>query len=384
MARLGEGDPRWIVEVRSDAANVNNWHWTERDCTNWSKDYFKRIFGDKNSNSVEFERPIGQKIFKLVMKGMDEMEGDVTMGNRKGKIYYIYDLTITLSWKAQDKTSFSNDSVQSTDSDDSTQSTDDETEVDEPNVYSGKLIFKDFMHDMEPEDLVVRVTCDQDVNSEEAKSVISLVKLELSNEMRKRLMAFPRDLAAANADSILLPVPDKSDGKQGTTSVASSKSDSQIKATTSLTKDTQKSREVLASETLISVAEFELEEEFFASAHDVFLCMTDAQRISAWTGSMATFELGQSLPFSMFNGLLTGFTEDFRVDERLVQKWRLREWPEDHYSHVEMMFRQKESCTIITLVHSNVPSYDLNRTKENWRQLIFNRIKGIFGMGALY
>ena len=27
MAKWGEGDPRWIVEDRPDATNVNNWHW---------------------------------------------------------------------------------------------------------------------------------------------------------------------------------------------------------------------------------------------------------------------------------------------------------------------------------------------------------------------
>ena len=27
MAKWGEGDPRWIVEEREDAKNVNNWHW---------------------------------------------------------------------------------------------------------------------------------------------------------------------------------------------------------------------------------------------------------------------------------------------------------------------------------------------------------------------
>lgn len=27
MAKWGHGDPRWIVEERPDATNVNNWHW---------------------------------------------------------------------------------------------------------------------------------------------------------------------------------------------------------------------------------------------------------------------------------------------------------------------------------------------------------------------
>ncbi len=38
MAKWGEGDPRWIVEERADAKNVNNWHWTEKNATQWSKD----------------------------------------------------------------------------------------------------------------------------------------------------------------------------------------------------------------------------------------------------------------------------------------------------------------------------------------------------------
>lgn len=32
------GDPRWIVEERPDATNVNNWHWTEKNATPWSKE----------------------------------------------------------------------------------------------------------------------------------------------------------------------------------------------------------------------------------------------------------------------------------------------------------------------------------------------------------
>ena len=41
MAKWGEGDPRWIVEERPDATNVNNWHWTEKNADAWSKAKFK-------------------------------------------------------------------------------------------------------------------------------------------------------------------------------------------------------------------------------------------------------------------------------------------------------------------------------------------------------
>lgn len=43
MAKWGEGDPRWIVEERPDATNVNNWHWTEKNACQWSKDKLKEL-----------------------------------------------------------------------------------------------------------------------------------------------------------------------------------------------------------------------------------------------------------------------------------------------------------------------------------------------------
>lgn len=46
MAKWGEGDPRWIVEERPDATNVNNWHWTEKNATPWSKERLTQLFID--------------------------------------------------------------------------------------------------------------------------------------------------------------------------------------------------------------------------------------------------------------------------------------------------------------------------------------------------
>ena len=44
MAKWGEGDPRWIVEERPDATNVNNWHWTEKNADQWSKKKIESLF----------------------------------------------------------------------------------------------------------------------------------------------------------------------------------------------------------------------------------------------------------------------------------------------------------------------------------------------------
>ena len=62
MAKIGEGDARWIVEQREDGRNVNSWHWCagenaaavkshvflreEKDITASAKTIFKKLFED--------------------------------------------------------------------------------------------------------------------------------------------------------------------------------------------------------------------------------------------------------------------------------------------------------------------------------------------------
>ncbi|EHB10540.1 Activator of 90 kDa heat shock protein ATPase-like protein 1 [Heterocephalus glaber] len=42
--QVGEGDPHWVLEEQADATSVNNWHWTERDASNWSTGKLKTLF----------------------------------------------------------------------------------------------------------------------------------------------------------------------------------------------------------------------------------------------------------------------------------------------------------------------------------------------------
>ena len=63
MAKWGEGDPRWIVEERPDATNVNNWHWTEKNADNWSK---KKI---KVCICIRSGCMIGTKHLTLIIRG---------------------------------------------------------------------------------------------------------------------------------------------------------------------------------------------------------------------------------------------------------------------------------------------------------------------------
>ncbi|KAI4458676.1 heat shock protein 90 hsp90 co-chaperone aha-1 [Holotrichia oblita] len=81
MAKWGEGDPRWIVEERPDATNVNNWHWTERNASPWSQERIKELFKDVKIPSDEADILINE--WNLVLK----WSGELTEGGKyNGKV----------------------------------------------------------------------------------------------------------------------------------------------------------------------------------------------------------------------------------------------------------------------------------------------------------
>jgi len=96
MAKWGEGDPRWIVEERPDAVNVNNWHWTEKNACSWSTSKFKELF-------VNYK--ILHDLFKVRIVDVEKAEGEANVNNRKGKLIFFYEWVLTLTWRGKLKSS---------------------------------------------------------------------------------------------------------------------------------------------------------------------------------------------------------------------------------------------------------------------------------------
>lgn len=102
MAEWGKGDPRWIVEERPDgkrvergnfqvttgcitsllfsATNPNNWHWKEKNATQWSKDKLNELLVGLKVESQDFVCEI---------KELKKCEGEASANNRKAKLVFL-------------------------------------------------------------------------------------------------------------------------------------------------------------------------------------------------------------------------------------------------------------------------------------------------------
>ena len=85
MARIGEGDARWIVRDRADGTNVNAWHWTTKNVT-------KQATGRLEDALTNAAFPPPNHLVKLASA---DVSGDASINNRKGRTFLIYEFEVS-------------------------------------------------------------------------------------------------------------------------------------------------------------------------------------------------------------------------------------------------------------------------------------------------
>lgn len=70
--------------------NPNNWHWVNKDVSDWARDYLER---NLTVISVE-DGDVSAKVTKL-----ESMTGDVDVSQRKGKVITLFDVELKLTWE---------------------------------------------------------------------------------------------------------------------------------------------------------------------------------------------------------------------------------------------------------------------------------------------
>lgn len=123
-------------------------------------------------------------------------------------------------------------------------------------------------------------------------------------------------------------------------------------------------------------------EEFQTSAHELFLTLTDAQRATAWTRGHVILDPKVGNRFELFNGNVTGEFVEIVPDQKIVQTWRLKSWPANHYSKVTMEFNQGSESVQLKITQTGVPVGEEELTRNNWSGYYWRSINATFGYGV--
>lgn len=124
-------------------------------------------------------------------------------------------------------------------------------------------------------------------------------------------------------------------------------------------------------------------EEFRAPASEIYQTFTDPQRITAFTRAAPKLWEGAKKggKFELFGGNVSGEYLELDEPKKIVQSWRLEQWPKGHYSRLEINLDQNDvdNVTVMRVTWTGVPVGQEDVTKRNWGEYYVRSIKQTFG-----
>lgn len=124
-------------------------------------------------------------------------------------------------------------------------------------------------------------------------------------------------------------------------------------------------------------------EEFRTTASELYRTFTDPARIAAFTRAPPKLFEGahKGGKFELFGGNVSGEYLSLEEPTQIVQKWRLGQWVEGHYSSLTIGFDQNDTdaVTIMRVQWDGVPVGQEEVTRRNWGEYYVRSIKTTFG-----
>ncbi|KAI9049026.1 hypothetical protein LZ554_006874 [Drepanopeziza brunnea f. sp. 'monogermtubi'] len=319
--------------------NPNNWHWVNKDASVWTKAYLEKNIKGINAE----ENGVTAQLDKLI-----SMDGDVDVNQRKGKVITIFDVKLVLEYSGKTK-----------DGED----------------VSGTITVPEVAHDTEENEYVFDLDIYSDANSK--APVKDLVRSMILPQLRKEFAKLGPALIAEHGKDL-----QHAPGKNPTLS-GSSTPKLHVPSAPAAASTSQKTK----ASTTVNTTTVNDTEEFRAPATELYQTFTDPQRISAFTRAAPKLFEGakQGGKFELFGGNVSGEYVELVEPTKIVQSWRLDQWPKGHHSRLEINFDQNDvdNVTVMRVTWSGVPVGQEEVTKRNWREYYVRSIKQTFGFGTI-
>ncbi|KAM8920674.1 activator of 90 kDa heat shock protein ATPase homolog 1 isoform 2-T2 [Pelodytes ibericus] len=334
MAKWGEGDPRWIVEQRADATNVNNWHWTERDATAWSTDKLKELFMGVRVEGEEGTCEVTE---------VNKLEGEASINNRKGKLIFFYEWDVKLNWTGVSQAGMK---------------------------YKGYVEIPNLSDENDASEVEIRVSLAKD---EPDTNLTGLMRKQGAERIREALSEYVSTLKTEFTQGMILPT--ANGVSHADTPEIKPKAEAPTAQSTSITCQNTGVK--------IPTCKITLKETFQTSPEELYRVLTRQELVQGFTHAPASLFAEKGGKFQLLGGNVSGEFIELEPEQRIVMSWRFKSWPSGHHSVITLVFTDKGGETELRMEARGVPQSEEERTKEGWKRYYFEGIKQTFGYGAL-
>ncbi|RWS13771.1 activator of 90 kDa heat shock protein ATPase 1-like protein [Dinothrombium tinctorium] len=345
MAKWGEGDPRWIVEERPDAVNVNNWHWTEKNASRWSKDKLKELLG-----KLKIDEP---GIGVLEITDITSIEGEAVANNRKGKLIFFYEWNIKADWKGllNGKS--------------------------EDLAVKGSIEIPNLSEENDASEIDVNVSLRTGEGSIDGDVFKEIMRNKGTQLIREQMATYIRLLREDFAKDLILPT------KGSTANQPKSESNRVILNKSDCNGTVASALKPVKTDQKIEMRSLELSEKMKCRADEFYRVLTTPELVTAFCQGPIELEPNVGGKFKFFDGNVEGIFLKLEEPKLIMQKWRFKTWPSGHYSTVTINIDEKDDHTLVTIKQTDIPSNDFDRTERGWKNFYIEAIKRTFGFGAM-
>ncbi|KAK9768022.1 Co-chaperone [Basidiobolus ranarum] len=315
------------MSTQANWKNVNNWHWTEKNCAPWAKEYFSRELRDIEASD---------KGISVKTTSVTEVIGDVDLNQRKGKIFTLFDLQITLNWTGSD-----NSGTQA----------------------SGKIHIPEVAHDSDFDDYVFNITVHEDTSDK--YDIKQVVHKKLTQELRKKLSKFSKDLAEAHVKDVYI---DPSELQtQPTSNNSSTPATAAPPISTSKTSTITKQASSAAINTVKNTNDYSDRIVFPINQKALYGLLMNQKRVHSWSRTATKIDGQVGGRFELFNGEISGKFLEIIPEEKIVMEWRLSSWAEGVLTNVTLTLEEVEEGTALNLQQKDIPRGQLNVATHKWK-----------------
>ncbi|XP_009317906.1 PREDICTED: activator of 90 kDa heat shock protein ATPase homolog 2 [Pygoscelis adeliae] len=118
-----------------------------------------------------------------------------------------------------------------------------------------------------------------------------------------------------------------------------------------------------------------LREIFNSPADELYSVFTTQELVQKFSKCPAVIEAEKGGKLQMFDGCVSGEYAELVPSQRIVLKWRCRNWPDEHYATVALNFKDMAAQTELQLECKGVPVANEDSTRQCWKKQYFEEIR---------
>ncbi|WFD29095.1 Co-chaperone [Malassezia sp. CBS 17886] len=314
-----------------------HYHWKTKGCTPWAQAWLAAQLVGKSASADGRTVSIDK---------LSNFDGDVELGNRKGKLITIYDCAVTLSWMGEGTDGSS---------------------------AGGTITFPELSHEVEDNGDEYQFETEMSTASTaETHALYQLVRAKLAPSLRGVLHSFRSELVDTHARDL---------GHDDTPAPESSGTDTPA-VTPAPAPAVSQQKEKAPSNAKGSTSEVSATTQLAISAADLWDLLTNPARIPMWSRAAAQFSPNVDAAFSLFGGNIVGSVVSVEPPKKLVQTWRVPQWPSGHYGKLTTLLTQGDDSTKLELVLSGVPKGQEESAEAGLETYYIRGLKSI-GLGTI-